>query len=73
MWAASQYYIRRCGLLLQTGVVCLSINLPVGQTAEPIDMSFGLRTLVDPRNRVLDGVEIPVRGAVLRGGSGGPL
>ena len=29
------------------------------KTAEPIEMLFGLRTRVDLRNHVLDGVQIP--------------
>jgi len=28
------------------------------ETAEPIEMPFGLRTRVDPRSHVLDGVQI---------------
>jgi len=36
--------------------------------AEPIEMLFGLRTLVGPGNHVLDGVQIPQRKrAILRG------
>jgi len=36
--------------------------------AEPIEMWFGLRTLVGPRNVLLDGVQIlPREGAILRG------
>ena len=64
MWTASQYYVRRCSLLLQTEWRGLSVCRSAcrSETAEPIDMSFGLRTLVDPRNRVLDGVEIPLGG-----------
>jgi len=30
--------------------------------AEPIKMPFGLRTRMDPGNRVLDGVQIPPHG-----------
>jgi len=29
------------------------------KTAEPIEMPFGLRTRVGPRNHVLDGIQIP--------------
>jgi len=37
--------------------------------AEPIKMPFGLRTLVGPRNHVLDGgADPPWEGAILRGG-----
>ena len=60
-----------------SGVVCRSASLSVclsvtlvspAKTAEPIEMSFGLWTRVGPRNRVLDGVQIPpCEGAILRG------
>jgi len=49
--------------------LCLSVCLSVCRyvtlvspvkTAEPIKMSFGLRTLVGPENHVLDGVQIAV-------------
>ena len=50
--------------------VCLSVchaSEPC-KTAGPIEMSFGLRTPVGPRNHVLDGAQIPLReGAILRG------
>jgi len=37
------------------------------KTAESIEMPFGVWTRVGPRNRVLDGVQIPSReGAILR-------
>jgi len=41
-------------------VVCRSVTIvsPV-KTAESIDVTFGLWTLVGPRNHVLDGVHIP--------------
>jgi len=29
------------------------------KTAEPIEMPFGMRTWVGPKNHVLDGVQIP--------------
>ena len=49
-------------------MVCLSVGLSVylpvtvvspAKTAEPMEMSFGLRARVGPRNHVLDGVQIP--------------
>jgi len=42
-------------------------------TAEPIEMPFGLRTLVDPRNHVLDGDPDPPMGRGNFGGKGRPL
>ena len=36
--------------------------MSVTKTAEPIEMPFGLRTWVDPRDHVLDGVQIPPMG-----------
>jgi len=58
-------------------VVChcqsLSVGLSVAlvspaKTAAPIEMPFGLRTRVGPRNHVLDGgPDIPWEGAILRG------
>ena len=57
--------------------VCLSVTLlSPAQTAEPIEMPFGLMTRVGSRNHVLDGDQItPWEAAVLResGGMGGPL
>jgi len=49
--------------------VGLSVTLvSPAKTAEPIEMPFGLRTRVSPRNHVLDGVQIlPWLGAILRG------
>ena len=49
----------RCGLLLQTSVVCRSVCLSVtivspAKTAEPIEMPFGIWTRVDLRKHVLD-------------------
>jgi len=41
------------------------------KTAEPIEMPFGLRTRVGPVNHVLDGVQIPMEGAIV--GKGRPL
>jgi len=47
-----------------TDRVAWSVGLSVGlvspaKTAEPIEMSFGLRTRMGPGNHVLDGVQIP--------------
>jgi len=40
--------------------VCLSVTLVTpAKTTGPIQMSFGLWTQMGPRNRVLDGVQIP--------------
>jgi len=63
----------------QSSVVCRSVCLSVtlvspAKTAVPIEMPFGLRTWVGPRNHVLDGVQIPPwEGAILRGERGLPL
>jgi len=41
-----------------SSVVCWSVTVvSPAKTAEPIEMPFGLRTWVSPRNDVLDGVE----------------
>jgi len=55
--------------------VCRSVTLASpAKTAAPIEMPFGLRTQVSPRNHVLDGVQIsPWEGAILRGERGVPL
>jgi len=54
--------------------VGLSVTLmSPAKTAAPIEMPFGLRTRVGPSNRVLDGVEIPMGRAILKGGRGVPL
>ena len=37
------------------------------KTAESIQIPFGLWTRVGPRKHVLDGVQIPWAGAILRG------
>jgi len=44
--------------------VAWSVGLSVtpvtaAETTEPIEMPFGLRTLVGPGNQVIDGVQIP--------------
>jgi len=43
------------------------------KTAEPIEMPFGLRTLVGPRNHVLDGVQIAHGKGNFLGGKGHPI
>jgi len=72
--AASQYYVhvRRCGLLLQhrSRTVCWSVTVvsPAKKTAEPIEMLFVLWARMDPRNCVLDGVQIaPCQMTIFRG------
>jgi len=60
-----------------SSVVCLSVTLSVGlsailvspaKTAKPIEMSFGLRTLVGPGNHVLNGdPDTPWEGAIFWG------
>jgi len=55
--------------------VCRSVTLVTrAETAEPIEMPFGLRTPVGPGNRVLDGVDAdpPQEGAIFWE-RGGPL
>ena len=70
-YAASQHYVRRCGLLLPIEKCGLSVCLLVChssepcKTAEPIEVPLGLRTRV---NYVLDGVQIPHRKAQFSGG-----
>jgi len=41
-------------------VFCSSVCLCPAETTEPIEMPFGMKTPVVPRNRVLDGVRIPM-------------
>jgi len=62
-------------------VVCLrlSVGLSVtlvrpAETAEPIQMPFGLRTWVGPRDHVLDrGSDPPWEGAIFGGENGRPI
>ena len=56
-------------------MVCQSLTLvSPAETAEPIEMAFGLRTEVVPGNHVLDGgPNPPWEGAILKGGRGGLL
>ena len=58
--AAWQYYVRRCGLLLQTEQCALSVchDHEPCKTAEPIEMPFGMWTQMGPRKHVLDEVHI---------------
>ena len=55
-------------------MVCWSVCLirSCVKTAEAIEMSFEVWTWVVPRSHVLDGVEIHMQGAILRG-KGSPL
>ena len=62
-----------------TDQVAWSFGLSVCHTseprkmAEPIEMPFGLRTQMDPRNYVLDGCpDHSVEGAILAGENGQP-
>ena len=52
-----------------SSVVCRSVTLvSPAKTAAPIEMPFGLRTRVGPRNHVLDGdPDPPWEGAILKG------
>ena len=62
--------VHRCGLLSQLStVVCPSVTLvSPAKTAEPIEMPFGLRTWVGPRNHVLDrGPDPQWEGEILKG------
>ena len=69
--------LRRCDLLLETEQRSLSVCLCVtvmsaAITVEPIEMPFGLRTRVGPRNHVLDlGLCHPQEAVILREGMGG--
>jgi len=68
-----------------TDRIAWSVSLSVGRsvslsqwspakTAEPIEIPFGLRTLVGPWNQVLDGVQIPpLEGAIFGMERGLPL
>ena len=79
-YAASQKYVRKCGLLLPIEYsvvcpsVCLSVTVSPTKMAEPIKMSFGCGTRVCPKNHVLDGgPDLPWEGANFWGEGGGPL
>jgi len=66
LMTASQYYVRRCGLLLpiEYSMVCRSVchTSEPCKTAEPIEIPFGLRTRVGPGNYVLHGGPDPPHG-----------
>jgi len=67
-----------CGLLLPTewrGLsVCQSVTLvSPAKTAEAIELPFGLRTRVGPRNHVLHGVQLPHGKRPFWGETGEPL
>ena len=50
------YYVHRCGLLLPIEQSGLPVTLvSPAKMAAPIEMPFGLRTRMCPRNHVLDG------------------
>ena len=65
----STMYVHATYSYQTSSVVCQSITLVnPAKTAEVIDMSFGLRTRVGPRNYVLhSGQDPPSEGAILRG------
>jgi len=48
--------------------VCLSVTtMSPAETAEPIEIPFGMWTWVNPKNHVVDGVQISTReGTILR-------
>jgi len=52
--------------------LCVTLVSPA-KTAEPIEMSFGLRTQVGPRNRVLDGGSTSPHGKGQFWGKGQPI
>ena len=56
-------------------MVCLSVTLvSPAKTAEPIEMSSGLRTWLGPRDHVLDGGSDPPMGSgKFRGENGRPI
>ena len=72
-------YCYRPSSVVCRSVFCLSVFLSVtlvstAKTAAPIEMPFGLRIRVGPRNNVLDGGADPHMGrGNFEGGSGVPL
>jgi len=55
-------------------MVCLSVTLvSPAKPAAPIEMPFGLRTRVGPRNHVLDGIQIPAKRGNFEAERGVPL
>ena len=75
-YAASQYCVHRCSLLLLTEYRGLSVchTSEPCKMAEPIEMPFGLRTWVGPGNHVLDeGPDPPWEGTNFWGRMGVPL
>jgi len=66
---SSTTYVDAAYCYRPSSVVCLSVTLvSSAKTAAPIDMPFGLRTAVGPRNHVLDGGPDPRgKGQFLRG------
>jgi len=56
MYVAADYCCKR------SGAVCLSVTIvSPAKTDEPIEIPFGLRTRMGPRNRVLDGIQISMQ------------
>ena len=78
-YAASQYYVRRCSLLLPTKQRGLSVGpsltvVSLAKMAEPIEMPFGLWAQMGPMNRVLhEGPYAPMGGGNFEGGKGQPF
>ena len=70
-WTASQYYVDAVYCYRLSSIVCWSVchSREPCKTAELIEMPFGLRTRVGPRNHVLDWVQI-AHAKSSRGGSG---
>jgi len=67
----STTYVDAADCCRPSSVVCQSvILLSPAKTAEPIEMSFGLRTLVGPGNHVLDGCPDPPMGTEIIWGKG---
>ena len=64
----STTYIGAACYYRPSSVVCLSVTVGPAKMAEPIEMPFELRTLVGPRNHVIDGGPVLLwEGAILRG------
>ena len=64
MYIDATYCYRPSSMVCQSVLVCWSVSLSVtlvspAKTAAPIEMPFGLRTWVGPRDHVLDGSSDP--------------
>jgi len=57
IWTASQYYVDEAHCYRWSSGLSVTLVSPA-KTAGPIEMPFGLWTLVGPRNHVSDGVQI---------------